>query len=63
MKTLAKILVVDDEPKNVKLLADLLTAKGYTAITASSGQAALAMVEGEQPDLVRLDVVMPEMSG
>lgn len=63
MKTLAKILVVDDEPKNVKLLADLLTAKGYTAITASSGQEALAKVEGEQPDLVLLDVVMPEMSG
>jgi len=61
--TPAKILVVDDEPKNVKLLADLLTAKGYTAITASSGQEALVKVEAEQPDLVLLDVVMPEMSG
>ena len=63
MDTPAKILVVDDEPKNVKLLADLLTAKGYTAITASSGQEALVKVEAEQPDLVLLDVVMPEMSG
>ena len=63
MSTLAKILVVDDEPKNVKLLADLLTAKGYTAITASSGREALAKVEAERPDLVLLDVVMPEMSG
>ncbi len=63
MKTPAKILVVDDEPKNVKLLADLLTFKGYSAVTASSGREALAKVEAEQPDLVLLDVVMPEMSG
>jgi DNA-binding response OmpR family regulator len=63
VKTPAKILVVDDEPKNVKLLADLLTFKGYSAVTASSGREALAKVEAEQPDLVLLDVVMPEMSG
>ncbi len=63
MKTPAKILVVDDEPKNVKLLADLLTFKGYSAVTASSGREALAKVEAEEPDLVLLDVVMPEMSG
>ncbi len=35
MKTPAKLLVVDDVPRNVKLLADLLTAKGYSAVTAS----------------------------
>ncbi len=54
MKTPAKILVVDDVPRNVKLLADLLTAKGYSAVTASSGREALAKVEAEQPDLVLL---------
>jgi len=59
----AKILVVDDTPANVKLLADLLTAKGYTVITASSGREGLARLEAERPDLVLLDVVMPEMSG
>jgi len=59
----AKILVVDDTPKNVKLLADLLSAKGYAVVTAMSGREALAQVEAEQPDLVLLDVVMPEMSG
>lgn len=58
-----KILVVDDTPKNVKLLADLLTVKGYNVLTASSGREALAQVERERPDLVLLDVVMPEMSG
>ena len=63
MKTPAKILVVDDTTKNVKLLADLLTVKGYAVITAASGREALAQVEAERPDLVLLDVVMPEMSG
>jgi len=63
MSSSAKILVVDDTPHNVKLLADLLTVKGYVVVTASSGAQALEKVETEQPDLVLLDVVMPEMSG
>src|SRR5262252_9183706 len=63
MKTPTKILVVDDTPRNVKLLADLLTIKGYEVVTAISGREALGQVETERPDLVLLDVVMPEMSG
>ncbi len=63
VNTPAKILVVDDIPRNVKLLADLLTVKGYNVVTASSGREALVQVETERPDLVLLDVVMPEMSG
>jgi class 3 adenylate cyclase len=59
----ARILVVDDTPKNVRLLADLLAARGYGVLTAASGAEALAVVARERPDLVLLDVVMPEMSG
>ncbi len=63
MSTLAKVLVVDDLPQNVKLLADLLGAKGYAVVTASSGPEALDKVESERPDIVLLDVMMPAMSG
>ncbi|MGH7279141.1 MAG: response regulator [Candidatus Rokuibacteriota bacterium] len=59
----AKILVVDDTPQNVKLLSDLLTNKGYTVVTASSGAEGLRRIESDRPDLVLLDVVMPQMSG
>ena len=58
-----KILVVDDTPLNVKMLADLLTFKGYQALTAASGAEALAKIDAEQPDLVLLDVMMPGMNG
>src|SRR6266403_497302 len=63
MNSPEKILVVDDTPKNVKLLADLLSVKGYSVVTAESGREALVQLEAESPDLVLLDVVMPEMSG
>jgi adenylate cyclase len=59
----ARILVVDDTPQNVKLLADLLTVKGYEVVTANSGAEALARAAAQRPDLVLLDVVMPHMSG
>src|SRR6058998_2414875 len=58
-----KILVVDDVPVNVKLLADLLAGKGYAVVTAASGAEALEQIEKEQPGLVLLDVMMPDMSG
>src|SRR4029453_7030806 len=58
-----KVLVVDDVPVNVKLLADLLAVKGYAVVTAASGAEALEKIDKEQPGLVLLDVMMPGMSG
>jgi len=58
-----RILVVDDDPRNVRLLKDLLAFKGYEVITAASGVAALEQVATGRPDLVLLDVLMPGMSG
>jgi len=59
----AHILVVDDVPRNVKLLADVLAAKGYRTSSAASGEEALAAIAAEPPDLVLLDVMMPGLSG
>ena len=57
------ILVVDDVEKNARLLADVLTARGFTTRTALSGEEALALVEQQAPDLILLDVMMPGLSG
>ncbi len=63
MSTPAKVLVVDDTPINVKLLADVLGAKGYAVTTAASGEEALAKIASDPPDIVLLDVMMPGLSG
>ena len=59
----SRILVVDDTPVNLKLLGDLLSAKGYNVSTAASGAEALEKIDKTPPDLVLLDVMMPGMSG
>jgi adenylate cyclase len=59
----ARILVVDDVPENVRLLEAVLTTRGYDVVTAHSGVGALAAVEAEQPDLILLDVMMPDLDG
>jgi CheY-like chemotaxis protein len=58
-----KILVVDDIPENVRLLEAVLAPHGYDVVTATDGAEALAVVESEQPDLVLLDIFMPELDG
>ena len=59
----ASILVVDDTLANLQLLAELLNKRGYRARAVPSGKLALQAVQTEPPDLILLDVNMPEMSG
>jgi two-component system KDP operon response regulator KdpE len=54
-----KILVVDDEPRVVRLVSEVLEAVGYQVIAAASGEPAIEMVALEQPDLVLLDILLP----
>ena len=58
-----KILIVDDSPTERFFLADLLSKRGYTVVTAESGDEALSKVRSEKPSLVVMDVVMPGTSG
>ena len=59
----ARVLVVDDIPVNVRLLEAKLSAEYYDVITANSGAEALEIIKSEPPDIVLLDVMMPEMDG
>lgn len=58
-----KILVVDDEEKNVKLMEAILLPRGYGIIKAYNGEEALQQVAKQVPDLILLDVMMPIMNG
>lgn len=57
------ILVVDDTPANLRILVDLLSKQGYTVRPAPSGPLALKAVQASPPDLILLDIMMPEMDG
>ena len=58
-----KILVVDDEQDIREMLKKRLEQSGYSVITASGGEEALAACNADKPDLILLDIAMPEMDG
>jgi PleD family two-component response regulator len=58
-----KILIVDDEPFNVDTLEQELDDLGYATVSAANGKQALTQVAAEEPDLILLDIMMPEMDG
>src|SRR3974377_797371 len=59
----AKILVVDDTETNIKLLRALLKGGGYEVVTAACGMDALNAAASENPDLILLDIMMPDLTG
>ncbi len=59
----ADILIVDDQPENLRLLSKVLTRQGYEVRQAISGTIALQAIKMRQPDLVMLDIMMPQMDG
>jgi two-component system KDP operon response regulator KdpE len=59
----ARVLVVDDEPSIVRVVAANLRARGYEALTAASGETALAVIETQQPDCIVLDLGLPGIDG
>ena len=58
-----RVLIVDDERRNRDLMEVMLSAEGYSLLTATNGEEALAAVANEGADLVLLDVMMPGMDG
>src|ERR1700694_1904741 len=58
-----RILIVDDERRNVELLKILLAPEGYVLLSATNGEEALRLVAQQPPDLILLDVMMPGMDG
>ncbi|MCH8843555.1 MAG: response regulator [SAR324 cluster bacterium] len=63
MSTGANILIVDDNESNRKVLQDLIISNGHTPLVAENGYAALSRIRQQQPDLILLDITMPEMDG
>ena len=57
------ILVIDDEPQIVEICSDYIRAAGYDVLSANDGMAGLKLAQKEKPDLIVLDLMMPEMDG
>jgi len=58
-----KILVVEDNPLNMELTSDILTAAGYVVLLAENAERGIAMALAEQPSLILMDVRLPGMDG
>lgn len=58
-----KILVVDDSPAELENIKSIVSEAGYPVISASSGRQALDLAQAERPDLIFMDIIMPDMDG
>ena len=58
-----KILIVDDDPDNLSIISLIVEDNGYSSINATNGKEGLELAKKEKPDLITLDLIMPEQSG
>ncbi len=58
-----KVLIVDDEPEQIEFASTVMEENGYIAISASNGAEGMRKVHTEKPDLILLDILMPEKGG
>ena len=63
MDTKKTIMVVDDNPDIITIVRTILEGKGYNVLSASSGPELLELLKSNKPDLIILDIMMPEMDG
>lgn len=59
----ANILIVDDKPTNLRILSTMLTKQGYKVRAVVSGKMAITAAQNQPPDLILLDIKMPELDG
>ena len=57
------ILIVEDDPKSLKLTRDLLQVSGYATIEATDGKQGVELAKAKKPDLILMDIMMPKMDG
>jgi two-component system cell cycle response regulator DivK len=60
---MSRILIVEDNDKNLKLVRDVLQAKGYQTLEAGTAEDGLAIARGQAPDLILMDIQLPGMGG
>jgi len=57
------VLIAEDDPKNMKLVRDLLQVKGYSILKATNGKQSVEIAKEKKPDLILMDILMPVMDG
>lgn len=60
---MARILIVEDSPTNMLLAVDVLESAGHTTLQASRAEAGIALAKSDQPDLILMDIQLPDMDG
>jgi len=58
-----KIMIVDDDPDNISIISLIVEDNGYTSVSAINGKEGFELAKKEKPDLITLDLIMPEQSG